>query len=412
MQEGAAVQMSLDEEYQRFAAHPFDSDEFYDRVRNEAPVYRTPLGYWWVTRHDLVGEVVRNDARFSSDPSVGAAGAVPPWVSQGGPASRIFAECLVFVDGAAHTRLRRLVRDVFTPRFIRQYTDQMRATVGRLLDEAVAKGDEGDFLGDFSNLLPTTVILELIGLSQSELERFHTLAFHFLAKHFPVDIEEWAEAADPVVLETARLILDRAEERRQEPTSDLLSALANVEEEGDRLTDDELVAMVMFLVIAGYETTANTLTNGVFDLLRFRDQWERLKADPSLVDSAVEEILRFEGSVRNGPPRFATDDVELGGRTIPKGDRVYVCLAAANRDPAVFSDPGTFDIGRSPNPHIQFSQGAHFCLGHALARLEMKVTLEALITRLPDLQLVEPVPAWKNHFVIRGFESLPVRWNG
>lgn len=412
MPEGAAVQSELDTEYQRYAAYPFDSDEFYDRVRSSAPVYRTPLGYWWVTRHDLVGEIVRDDVRFSSDPSVGAAGAVPPWVAQGGPASRIFRECLVFVDGSAHTRLRRLVREVFTPRFIRQYTDQMRATVSRLLDEAVAKGEEGDFLQDFSNLLPTTVILELIGLSQSELERFHTLAYHFLAKHFPVDIEEWALAADPVVLETAALILERAEERRKEPTGDLLSALANVEEEGDRLSDDELVAMVMFLVIAGYETTANTLANGVHDLLRFRDQWEALTADPALVDSAVEEILRFEGSVRNGPPRFATEDVELAGATIPKGDRVYVCLAAANRDPAVFEAPGTFDITRSPNPHLEFSQGAHFCLGHALARLEMKVALEALISRFPDLGLVEPTPPWKNHFVIRGFESLPVRWNG
>jgi cytochrome P450 len=402
---------ALDVEFRRFAQDPFqDPDAFYDRLRSTAPVYQTPLGYWFITRHDLAVEVLRDDRRFANNPSAAAATATPEWVTIGGPASRIFQQALVFLDGETHDRLRALVRTVFAPRFIKQYGLRMRATVDRLLDEAAAMGAEGDFLADYASLLPTTVILELIGLSQAELGRFHELAYHFLAKHFPIDVHEWAAAADPVVVEVERLILDLAARRRKHPTDDLLSALANAEASGDHLSDDELVAMIMFLVIAGYETTANTLTNGIYDLLRHPAQWARLKADPTLVSTAADEILRFDGSTRNSPPRFALEDVEIGGELISKGDRVYVCLHAADRDPVAFIDPLSFDIGRSPNPHIVFSQGVHYCLGHALARLEMTLSLEAILTRFPDLELIHPVMTWKNHFVIRGFDALPVRW--
>lgn len=403
---------SLDEEFVRFAEYPFaEPDEFYERLRNTAPAYHTPLGYWFITRYDLVADILRDDAQWSSNPAVGVQSAAPGWTLHDGPASRIFKRALVFVDGKDHERLRKLVRNVFAPRFLKRYDEQMRRTVRRLLDQAVAKGAEGDFLGDYANMLPTTVILDLVGLSQEELPRFHDIAFHFLAKHFPASVDQWAAKADPAVSEVEELVLGLAARRRGRPTDDLLSAMVNVEEEGDRLTDDELVAMVIFLVVAGYETTANTLTNGMYNILRRPEQWSRLKSDTDgVIDTAVEEMLRFDGSVRVAPPRWARQDIEVEGQTIRAGERVYLCLHAANRDPAVFVAGDRFDITRKPNKHIVFSQGAHYCLGHYLARMEMKLSLAAIVERLPEIELLDPDVLWKNHFVIRGFESLPVRW--
>jgi cytochrome P450 len=200
--------------------------------------------------------------------------------------------------------------------------------------------------------------------------------------------------------------------RRDSPQNDLTSALVQAEEAGDKLNEDELVSMIFLLLIAGHETTINLIANGALALLRHHEQMEKLRRDPSLVESAVEELLRFEGPVETATERYALEDVLISGATIPRGGLVYVVLASANRDERQFDNPDTLDITRQNNRHLAFGQGMHFCLGAPLARLETQIAMRALLERCPRLQLAIPDTQirWKKGLVLRGLESLPVKF--
>jgi cytochrome P450 len=197
--------------------------------------------------------------------------------------------------------------------------------------------------------------------------------------------------------------------RRIQKGNDILSALLAVEEQGDRLDHDELVAMALLLLIAGHETTANLLGNGLLALLNHPEQWNRFKHDASLDHTATEELLRFDGPIQM-TERITLDDTEIGDTRIPKGRIVILCLAAANRDSAVFKDPDSLDISRDPNPHLAFSAGAHFCLGAPLARLEARLALRAIAERLPNLKLKTTAMRWRPSFTIRGLKELRLTW--
>jgi cytochrome P450 PksS len=214
--------------------------------------------------------------------------------------------------------------------------------------------------------------------------------------------------ADRAFRAAADLVVALAAERRTSPRDDLLTALVEAADGSDRLSDDELVAMVIILVVAGHETTANTLCTGVLHLLERPGLLDQLRHEPAAIPTAVEELLRYDAATRNSVARYAVDDIEVGDQLVRKGDKVFVSLHAANHDPAAFADPLRLDLTRSPNRHIGFGGGAHYCLGAAVARMELQVALGALLERYPGIELAGE-PTWRPSFIIRGLESLPLR---
>jgi cytochrome P450 PksS len=216
--------------------------------------------------------------------------------------------------------------------------------------------------------------------------------------------------AAPSVVFFLRYIRELVRARRAEPQDDLVSALAQAEEAGDQLSEDELLAMIFLLLVAGHETTVNLIGNGVLALLRNPAQWERLRGDPSLGKSAVEELLRYESPLATATERFAREDISIGGAVIPRGEMVFAVLASANRDPRQFPDPDTLDVAREPNRHLAFGLGIHYCLGAPLARLEGEIAIGALLRRAPRLRLAVPSGQlrWRRSLVLRGLEAVPV----
>jgi len=258
--------------------------------------------------------------------------------------------------------------------------------------------------------LPVIVICELLGVpvdDRHQMEGWSADASRLL--DFSMIDEATAMKGMVAAMQFINYFNGLFEARRADPQDDLLTELLKAEEEGDKLTEEELRSIVLLLFIAGHETTMNLIGNGLFAALQHRDQWGRLVADPSLVPSAVEEMLRFDGPVHL-TGRIATEDLQVGDRTFTKGQQVVALLAAANRDPEKFPDPDRFDVGRTDNPHLTFSHGIHFCLGAALARLEGQVVFDRLVRRYPTLQLAcDPATVdYREHFILRGLKALPV----
>ena len=311
-------------------------------------------------------------------------------------------EVLLFMDPPDHTRLRRLVSSAFTPRTV----EQLRPHVAELVDRMLAEADPGgfDLIQALAFPLPVTVICELLGVPVEDRHLFgpwSSDASRLLDGDLtPDDINRGLGGAMQLITYLNALF----EERRKAPGDDLVSGLLAVEEEGDRLSESELTAIVLLLFVAGHETTMNLIGNGTVALLRNRSQWDRLAADPGLAPSAVEEVLRFDGPV-HATQRIATQDALVGEVQVAAGQGVICHLAAANRDPARFPDPDSLDIGRPDPQHLTFSHGIHYCLGAALARLEGQEVFKALPQRFPDLQLAEE-PVHRDHFVLRGYRAV------
>ena len=248
----------------------------------------------------------------------------------------------------------------------------------------------------------------MLGIGHEEVERFVAVAESLIAMHEPTASEETLEEADRVFREAADVVLELAERRRAAPEDDLLTALVEAHDSTDKLGADELVSMVLLLVVAGHETTANTLSTGLYHLLEDPSSLAMLRDEPSLIPSAVEELVRYDAATRNTVARYATTDVEIGGQLVRRGEKLFVGLHPANHDPAVFERPLELDLRRSPNRHIGFNIGPHFCLGAGLARMELQIALAALLHRYPSIELAGEVE-WKPSFIIRGLESLPLR---
>jgi cytochrome P450 PksS len=393
-----------------FKADPFP---FYARLRAEAPVslVALPSGIrpWLVTRYDDVALVLR-DERFVKDMAKAVApGAAPPLPRM--PAMfKPLSQHMLNADPPDHTRLRALVSRAFTPTLVEGMRGRVQVIADGLLD-GIAGRTRWDLIRDYALPIPTTVIAEMLGVPAADRHHFHRWSQALLQSAG----SRWAVwKAFPSVWRFLRYIRRLIEVRRAAPRDDLVSALIKAEEAGDRLSGDELVAMVFLLLVAGHETTVNLIGNGTLALLEHPEQLARLRAEPGLIRSAVEELLRFTCPVETSTRRFAREDATIAGVTIRRGDVVLAVIASANRDDRQFPDPDKLDLAREPNRHLAFGLGPHYCLGAPLARLEGQIAIRTLLRRARGLRLdVAPDRVrWRGGLVVRGLESLPVAVDG
>lgn len=376
--------------------------DVFRRLRDEAPVCFLPEpdgpGYWAVTGYDLVFEVSRHPQLFGSNPNT----MIKDMLGPNSGASEI----MLHQDAPRHTQLRKLVNRGFTPRQITTLEPRIREIVGRLLDAAATKGTF-DLVAEVSVELPLQVIAELVGVPEAER---HTV-FAWTEKMMSLDDPELGGTIDDARAAMTEMFAyaDRlCSERAGGDGTDLLSVLLAAEVDGDRLSQMDVDLFFMLLMNAGSETTRNLVTGGVNTLFQHPDERARLVADPALLPSALEEMLRWITPVMHFR-RTARADTQLGGQAIAEGDKVVMWYVAANRDEAAFPEADRFDVGRTPNEHVAFGAGGpHFCLGASLARLEARVMFEELITRFPDLEPAGPPRRLRSNF-IHGIKELPVR---
>ncbi|HYR95696.1 MAG TPA: cytochrome P450 [Candidatus Binatus sp.] len=397
----------LDLKSRRNVQDPFP---LYAWLRDHDPAHWSEsLNAWVVTRYDDVVDVFDRPEIFSSD----RFRKVDERYASQRPAVRAVAEVLghwlVFRDPPDHDRLRGLLQSSFTPKQLESSRDRIQRTVDALLDRVVA-GGAMDFIRALAFPLPAIVIAGLMGAPEEDLESIKTWSDRLAAYLGGAvdDRDNFAEASVGLLalVDYFRTLL---RERERAPRDDLMSLMLRAEHEGDRLTRDEVVANCILLLFAGHETTTNLVGNGIFHLLRHPAQAALLRADPSLLHGAVEELLRYDGPVP-ATMKVATADVRIRGRTIHRGDMVVPFLASANRDPRQFPDPDTLDVRRQPERHVAFAAGIHYCLGAWLARLEARVVLDTVFRRLPGLALAPGEPKWKPMIFLRGLEALPVTW--
>ncbi|MBD2830469.1 cytochrome P450 [Streptomyces globisporus] len=376
----------------------------YAALREKGPVHRVriPEGAdaWLVVGHEL-GRTLLADQRFSKHWSRASPALGVVKVSSG--------TSMLSTDAPDHTRLRKLVAREFTPRRMERLAPRVQEMTDALLDMMLSAPDRtADLVEALSFPLPMSVICELLGVPSLDREKFRTWSGRALSS---TDRAVRAASAEAMTAYISGLLDDK---RAQSGDDDLLSALIHTaDEDGDRLSGDELVGMAWLLLVAGHETTVNLITNGVHHLLAHPDQLALLRADFSLIDNAVEEILRFEGPVETPTYRFTTEPVEIGGTVIPGGgELVLVALSDANRDPARYPDGSRFDITRDARGHLAFGHGIHYCLGAPLARIEARIAIRSLLERCPDLRpAADPATLeWRSGMLIRGPLSLPVAW--
>ena len=366
-------------------------------LRTNAPVWRDPRnGLWGVSTYDLVKQAERQPKRFSNAQGIRPDhGAVPSMIDS---------------DDPAHWQRRRLVSKGFTPRRVRDQEEAIRRTARTLVD-AVAEREEFDLVWDLAAWLPLITIGDLLGVAPPDREQLLHWSddlMRALGSSDP-DLKQAQTVAAAGYFEYASAVI-RA--RRESPTDDLMGILVEAEVDGQRLSDFEILYESMLLLIGGDETTRHVISGGAHQLLLERDRWEALIADRSLLPSAIEEMLRWVSPIKN-MARTAVEDTELGGQQIRAGEKLLLLYPSANRDEAVFKDPFTFDIRRTPNDHVAFGHGPHHCLGANLARLELQVLFEELLDRIPDLTLVDRTePPHRPANFVSGIDALPVRIGG
>jgi len=383
-----------------FVVDPYPT---YHRLRAEDPVHHSPLGFWVLTRYADVIAMLR-DPRLIKEPIAAFVAArfgmaVPPGLGLS----------MLDRDPPDHTRLRGLVSKAFTPKALESLRPHIQGIVDGLLAKVEGRG-EMDLIEEFAYPLPVRVICEMLGVPVADHERF---------KQWGLDI---ARGLDAIMLPPDSEVAQRSmagrralaayfreliAERRAAPREDMLSALIAAEEAGDKLNEDELMATCLLLLVAGHETTVNLIGNGSLALLRHPAELRKLRDNPGLITSAVEELLRFDGPVQR-TARIPSEDITIGDHTIPKGEMVMPFLGAADRDPAQFPDPDRLDITRGDNRHIAFGMGIHFCLGAPLARMEGQIAINTMLQRLPKLALAIDKPEYRQSLTLRGLQTLPV----
>ena len=361
----------------------------YEKLRSKDPVHRMRLVDGWIlTRYEDIDMVLRDHRRFGN---LGRDYGYLPYIS------------MLDLDPPEHTRLRSLVVHGFTPRSVNSLEPRIAKMVDELLEE-VADKPCFDLIHDIAFPLPIIVIAELLGVPPEDRDQFR----------------EWSEVAalvvDPLldsqqisdVRQTIEELFDYletiAEDRRRHPQDDLVTALVNAEEDGERLSREDLLINLVLVLVAGNETTRNLIGNGTLALMKNPDQLQRLRDDPSLLDSAIDEMLRYDSPVQLDS-RIARESVEIGGKRIEPDQRVLCALGAANHDPEVFPEPERFDVGRAPRNHLSFGRGIHYCLGAPLAKLEARVVFTGLLSRFETLRLVEE-PRYRDQITLRGLEDL------
>jgi cytochrome P450 len=363
------------------------------------------VSFWTLSSHPEIAGMLR-DPRFSSDFRKWEAYHLRDEVTGPlAPIEEVIENWMLNKDAPDHTRVRTLVNKAFTARRVESLRDHIQEVADKLLDAVAARG-EMDVIADFAYPLPATIICELLGVPVAEQDTFKEWARNL------APVLDFTTDADPEVM--ARMeasaapfvdyMRDLIERRRREPGDDLITALISARDAEDKLSDPELLAACALVLGAGFETTMNLIGNGTYLLLSNPDELRRLRDDPSLITSAIEEFLRYEGPVTL-TTRVALEDVQVGETCMHAGQQGVVMLAAANRDPLVFPDPQRLDITRAPNPHLTFGGGPHFCPGAALARLEGQIAIGTLVRRFPDMAL-EQEPEWRETMVLHGLKAL------
>ncbi|HEV8564343.1 MAG TPA: cytochrome P450 [Actinomycetota bacterium] len=388
-----------------FIANPYPA---YAELRADAPVwYDEVTDHWLVSRYADVNALLR-DRRFgrtylhaATHEEMGR----PPDAAILDPFWHLIRSGILDMEPPDHTRVRALVSKAFTPRFVEGLRPRVERITRALVDDAAEAG-EFDLLSSIAEPLPVTVIAEMLGVPETD---------HRLLRPWSADIckmyelnpsEEAARDAVRASVEFSDYLRDLSRERRAHPGEDLISGLAHAVDEGERLTEDELIGTCVLLLNAGHEATVNVTVNGWWALFRNPDQLESLRRDPSMVVTAVEELMRYDTPLQMFE-RWVLEPVKLHGVEIPQGAELGLLFGSANHDPSLFRDPDRMDLARDPNPHLAFGAGVHFCLGAPLARIELQTSFTALLDRFPRLQPVEE-PRWKPNYIIRGLESLKV----
>ncbi|MEU7015611.1 cytochrome P450 [Streptomyces sp. NPDC046385] len=396
-----------------FATDPYPA---YAWLREHAPVHRAklPSGVeaWLVTRYADARQALA-DQRLSKNP----AHHDEPAHAKGktgipGERKAELMTHLLNIDPPDHTRLRRLVSKAFTPRRVAEFAPRVQELTDRLIDAFVEKGS-ADLIHEFAFPLPIYAICDLLGVPSEDQDDFRDWA-GMMIRHGGGPRGGVARS----VKKMRGYLLELIHKKREAPGDDLISGLIKASDHGEHLTENEAAAMAFILLFAGFETTVNLIGNGVYALLRNPDQRARLQdsiaaGETGLLETGVEELLRYDGPVEMATWRFATQALTIGGQEIPAGDPVLVVLAAADRDPARFEGPDTLDLARRDNQHLGYGHGIHYCLGAPLARLEGQTALATLLTRLPDLRLgADPAELrWRGGLIMRGLRTLPVEFS-
>ena len=364
-------------------------------MRAHSPVHWDDVGQaWGIARYDDLKEIAKHPDLWSS------AGGIRP---DSGP-----IDMMIDHDDPVHWQRRKLVNKGFTPQRVRDQQATVRSVVDRLIDAVIDRGS-CDFVSDIAAWLPLVMIGDALGFPEADhptLLKWSDDLIRGQGSQDPDRLNAMVEAFAGYSAYMGNVIADR----RETPRDDLTGVLVNAEVDGDRLDDGALIHETLLILIGGDETTRHVITGGLYQLLTDRSQWDALRADPSLLPGAIEEMLRWVSPIKN-MARMATRDVELRGQRITAGQKVLLLYPSANRDEEHFDDPNRFDITRSPNEHVAFGFGAHFCLGNALARLELQVMFEQLLERLPTVALVDSKePAHRAANFVSGYETMPIAW--
>lgn len=379
----------------------FDPTALYGRLLAEEPLHRTVYGFYVVSRYSDAVALLKGNSAVRTP---------PPLSHEGSPEDRLNKNFLSRKESPEHERLRGLVQHAFSPRSVKIYTDQIRAAVADCVAGAADTGTF-DMAKDLARPLPLAILCRIFDIPIEERDDLSDALSRLILAYRPAGAAAGtAELADS----SAQHVIDRLGEliarRRREPGEDLLSSMLRAQQDGADVSDDEIISIVGHLLQAGTQTTRILLTNGLLTLARHPDQLDRLRADRSLLPLAVEECLRYITPARTLAQRVAVENIDLPSGTIAKGERLTVWVGASNRDPEVFEAPNVFNVERSPNPHLTFSTGLHFCLGTNLARLEGRVALSALLDLLPGFEPLEAEITYGMEAPLRPLiTSLPVR---
>jgi hypothetical protein len=389
-----------------FYANPYP---LYKELRERDPVMLTELrgGSWFFTSYPDVVAGLKHEA-LSNARAGGFMKMLPPEArDEFIPLAETLSRWMLFYDPPRHTHIRKLMAKAFTQASIESLRTRIERITTEILDAARPKG-QMDIIKDLAYELPLRVIIELLGVPMDKRADFMVWSDdigQILGGAVPT--LELARKTQKSVMDMTDYLREQVKERRKRPEDDILTILIQAEEDGATLTEDELYAQCVLLLFAGHETTRNLIGNGLLALLRNPDELEKLKADPSLMKSAVEELLRYDSPVQM-VSRIITQDFEYAGRQLKKGQFAMVFMGAANRDPAQFPDPDRLDITRKENRHFAFAYGPHICIGAQLARLEGQIAFSALLERMPNMKLAGEEPTFAVNLVLRGLKSLPV----
>ena len=368
-------------------------------LRETGPVlWHEPMGTWLATTHDSVSQVLRNRAfgRLWTD-----------WepASEMEPFNALHRNQMMENEDQTHRRLRALVSKAFGRGHVERMRPRIESLAASMVDD-LPDGEPFDLLGDYAEPMPVFVIADLLGVPRDDHARLRDWSQAIVHMYEPGVGEQVKAAAIEASTAFSDYVRDVVEQRRSSPGDDLITDLIEARDEGSRLSDDELVASVVLLLNAGHEASVNVFGNGFHALLEHPDQMRRLTAGEVSVETALEELIRYDAPLQLFE-RTATQDVEVSGQLVRAGERIACLMGSANRDAAVFADADVFDVGRDPNPHVGFGMGLHFCLGAPLARLELQISIRALLDRFPELRLVGESPR-RPTWVLRGYQSIPV----